>query len=71
MLNLTSKDFFMCYSPDMKEYFKSKGMRYILSGLDRRSHQPFWAYLRCDALMDIVHHWDEIKETLASSDDSK
>lgn len=71
MLKLTEKDFYLCYSTEMRNYLKTKGIKYLLSGRDLRSNLPFYAYYRCDELMDVVHHWSEIRQTLPSREESK
>lgn len=66
----TEKDFYLCYSARMMRYLKDKGIKYLFSGKDIRTDRVFYAYYRCDKLMDIVHRWDEIADTIEMSDSS-
>ena len=58
---ITEHDIFLCYSPVMKKYLRSRGIKYLCSGRDIRNGTPFYAYYKNDELLDILHDWEIIK----------
>lgn len=64
MLNV--KDFFLCYSCTMKNYLRTKGIRYLFSGKDRRNNQTFYIFEKTDALTEVIRNWDSISTELES-----
>lgn len=67
-MKITEKDIFMCYSIPLRNYLRTRGIKYLCSGKDFRNGLPFFAYYRNDDLMDIIHNWKEISASLGIKD---
>lgn len=65
---ITEHDIYLCYSPLMRDYLKSRGIKYLCSGKDRRSDTVFYAYYKSDEVNYILHNWENIREGLMSED---
>lgn len=52
---------FPCYSIPLKEFLKSKGIRYELRGLHPDSKLMFWIYMRDEKLNECLKEWKETK----------
>lgn len=61
---LSLNDLYICYSQMQRDYFKSQGIRYLLTAKDCRTDKPIWIFERSDAVRAIIHKWDEIKVDL-------
>ena len=48
---------FPCYSIPMRDYFASKGIKYELVGLHRKSHDMFWVYIKPIELEEAMNEW--------------
>ena len=49
----------MCYDLNQKNFFKSKGLKYLITGLNERSMRKFWVYERNDKLNNALNEWVE------------
>lgn len=50
---------FMCYDLNQKNFFKSKGLKYLITGLNERSMRKFWVYERNNKLNKALNEWVE------------
>ncbi|MEK4178550.1 hypothetical protein NSQ61_02990 [Aeribacillus sp. FSL K6-1121] len=39
-------EFFYCYSPNLHEFLRTNGQRYICAGLNENTMRKFWQYKR-------------------------
>lgn len=39
-------EFFYCYSPNLHEFLRANGQRYICAGLNENTMRKFWQYKR-------------------------
>lgn len=53
---------YKCFSVPLKDFLMSKGMEYIVIGLDPRSLDTFWLFLRGDDLDEHLTKWNELKK---------
>lgn len=53
---------FVCHSYPLKTFLtKSKGLRYIVVGLNPNSKDKFWAFVKCDRLQEALDEWRDTK----------
>lgn len=67
-MKITERDIFMCYSFALRDYLRTVGIKYLVSGRDFRTGLPFYAYYKNDELMDVIHNWKEISANLGVKD---
>jgi len=48
----------------MKNYLRTRGVRYLFSGKDRRNNQTFYIFEKTDALTEVIRNWDSISAEL-------
>ncbi|AUM66385.1 hypothetical protein C0R09_18705 [Brevibacillus laterosporus] len=56
-----SREYFYCYSPNLYEFLKRKGLRYICSGLHEKTLRKFWQYRRDDKLDGSLAEYERNK----------
>lgn len=54
------RKYFFCYSVNLKSFFKKNGIRYEISGNNKRTDKPYWAYLRSEKLDNALGEWGKI-----------
>ena len=50
------------YNPIKRDFLKSKGISYILKGTHRITEKPFWIYLKCSELDQVLKDWRKYQE---------
>lgn len=54
-------EFFYCYSPNLHEFLRANGQRYICAGLNENTMRKFWQYRRDEKLDELLRQWRENK----------
>lgn len=52
-----NKEYFYCYTNDLKNYFKSKGFNYITTAKALSNNKQFWLFERDDRLMKYFYEY--------------
>jgi hypothetical protein len=55
---VNSREFFYCYSPNLHEFLKARGQRYICSGLHEKTLRKFWQYRRDEKLNGLLAEYE-------------
>jgi hypothetical protein len=51
------KEFFYCYSPNLHDFLRAHGQRYICAGLNENTMRKFWQYRRTDELNRLLKEY--------------
>ncbi|MCG5252608.1 hypothetical protein [Brevibacillus agri] len=54
-----SREFFYCYSPNLYEFLKRNGLRYICTGLHEKTLRKFWQYRRDERLNGLLAEYEQ------------
>lgn len=57
MNQLTSKDFFYCYSPQLSKHLTNRGHQYIVVGVNPKSKQTYSMYLKSTGLSEAINEY--------------
>ena len=55
---------YKCFSVPLKEFLMDRGLEYIVIGLDPKSFDTFWLFLRGEDLDEGLTEWDKLKKTI-------
>lgn len=56
-----SKLLYCCYSIPQRDYLKSNGLRWEISGKSFNTNCPFWVYKNTDELSKLLKEWSSDK----------
>lgn len=54
-------ELFPCYSLKLREFLKSKGIRYKLSAKNPNNNKIFWVYIDDNLFKSYLKEWEETK----------
>lgn len=54
-------DLYCCYSINLRNYLKNKGLKYKLCALNPNSKNLFWIYIKDDNLNNLLNEWSVTK----------
>lgn len=58
MEEMKNKIIFICYDISLRNYFTSKNIKWLLTGLNQTSKKSFWIYDNTDeSVRSIVEQW--------------
>ena len=60
-MNLQDIELFPCYSIKLREFLKSKNIKYKLSAKNPNNNKIFWIYIDDDLLKKYLKEWKETK----------
>jgi hypothetical protein len=52
-------ELFPCYSVPLRNFLRSKGIRYKLVGLHPETKKMFWIYFKNEQLINYLNKWKE------------
>lgn len=54
---LTNKDFFFCYSPQLSKFLEQEGYNYIVVGVNPKSKQTYSMYQKSEGLSKAINKY--------------
>ena len=54
---MKNSNIYCCFSVPLRDFLKSKGIRYDLCGLNPNTKNMFWAYIRNEKLNNCLKEW--------------
>jgi hypothetical protein len=61
VLNNYNIDLFPCYSFNLRDFLKSKGIKYKLTGLHPETKMKFFVYIETEEFKKAINEWRETK----------
>ncbi|WP_297419434.1 hypothetical protein [Clostridium sp.] len=60
-MNNQDIELFPCYSLNLREFLKNKGIKYKISALNPNNYKMFWLYIDDDILKECLKEWKDTK----------